>query len=668
MNAPSWSRAALLAALLPLAAAAAQGPPQEPAPPVEEAPAPEAAESSLSDVTVYQGTALVTRAVTVPQGAGPAEVVVTPLPGRVVPSSLYTEGGDGLRVLSTRLRARALREDLRDAVRDKEQEVRALQLAGQKLQAELEATRLDTELLKKLEDFLAGTARNLGDQGRFESTPITEMLDYLMATRAAKAEATTDLQEQIRGNAESLSFAERERAELSSGSVKTAFDAVILVDRGAAGGGPVRLSYLVGGASWRPQYRVRSGADAAGPVRLEYLAAVSQQSGEDWNGVRLTLSTAQPALNAAPPDLVPLAITVRPVEDGETAMVARKSPGMVGMGGMGGGMGGMGGDMSGMMGGMGSAPGAVPAAGLSLEQYAAQASQFRGQAQTVLNRNDLQAGGQLLNAAAAFDQARELLARDDDEKAKPDGEPEVAADGPTVSFPMPGTASIPSRADSLMVELKRLELPASYFDKAVPVLSPRVYRLARLTNSSGTVLLPGEATMYAGTDFVGRMSLPLVADGEPFTVGFGVDPQVQVHRRLMQKTRAQQGGNQVHTYEFRISVRNFRAQPVPLEVWDRLPRAADQDVAVNLVSTEPALSTDSGYLRNARNDNLLRWDLTVEPTAPEAVPQTISYQFRLEFAREMTIDQIASGALVETPVGGAQGGGFRQLPAPPDRD
>ena len=87
-----------------------------------------------------------------------------------------------------------------------------------------------------------------------------------------------------------------------------------------------------------------------------------------------------------------------------------------------------------------------------------------------------------------------------------------------------------------------------YFAKAVPVLSPRVYRLAKFTNTGDPVLLPGEATMYVGTDFVGRMSLPQVAAGEPFTVGFGVDPSSRSAGGSSSKTRAIQGGNQVYTY------------------------------------------------------------------------------------------------------------------------
>ena len=75
------------------------------------------------------------------------------------------------------------------------------------------------------------------------------------------------------------------------------------------------------------------------------------------------------------------------------------------------------------------------------------------------------------------------------------------------------------------------------------------------------MLLPGEATVYVGSDFVGRMRLPLVAAGEPFIAGFGVDPQLQVSRRLVRKSRSVQGGNQIFDYEFRIGLRNYRANP-----------------------------------------------------------------------------------------------------------
>ena len=61
----------------------------------------------IKAVTVYPNSALVTREVDVPQGTGTIEMTVTPLPPTTINSSLYTEGSDGIRVLTTRFRSSA---------------------------------------------------------------------------------------------------------------------------------------------------------------------------------------------------------------------------------------------------------------------------------------------------------------------------------------------------------------------------------------------------------------------------------------------------------------------------------------------------------------------------------------------------------------------------------
>jgi uncharacterized protein (TIGR02231 family) len=256
-------------------------------------------------------------------------------------------------------------------------------------------------------------------------------------------------------------------------------------------------------------------------------------------------------------------------------------------------------------------------------------------------------GGALLNQAAATDQARELRIADKDSAPSA-----TVREGPSVAFPISGSLTIPSRRDPQLLQVARVELPADYFAKATPVLTPRVYRLAKLTNQSDLVLLPGEATIYVGTDFVGRMNLPLVAAGEPFVAGFGVDPQLQVSRRLVHKGRSVQGGNQVFDYEFRLGLRNYRSGPVKVQLWDRLPRPQGESVAVNLVKTSTALSTDAPYERTARMDNLLRWDVTVPPGTVGDKTIYINYEFRLEYARDLPQPRFLAGGLREGPIGG----------------
>jgi hypothetical protein len=691
----------------------------------EAGPPPRPATSKITAVTVYQGQALVTREVAVPEGDGTVELVVTPLPPQTVDSSLYTEGSDGLRVLTTRFRTRAIKDDTRAEVRAKEEMIKGLEADAQQLQKQIAVQQADLHYLEKLEGFTGTALTGLTEKGRLDSEAVLTLSRFLMETRGTKSERETALRLQLQKNAETVEFAKRQLAESSSGPGRVERDAVIVVQKTRPQAGTVRLGYLVGAANWWPQYRLRGATDGA-PVRLEYLAAVVQQTGEPWSGIRLTLSTARPSLDAAPPELLPLQMAVAgavdsgPIDahdDRSQAILAKleetvpmhfqeetpledvlkyvksctKSPGFpdgipiyvdpIGLNKAdknvhstvrnldttdvplkvtlklllqqldltytvkGGSLTiisqesadrsdeddlSIRADYIGGMGGMGAGIGAMGGMGLTLEQLQAY-------------------GGARLNLAAAGDQAAELRVGD----GQGSGPARPAIDSPSVTFAINGRLDFPSRRDPQLLEVARVDLAAEYYAKAVPVLTARVYRLAKLTNKSDFVLLPGEATIYVAGDFVGRMHLPLVAAGEPFLAGFGVDPQLQVTRRLLHKSRSVQGGNQRFDYEFRIGLRNYRANPVKVELWDRLPKPKGEAVAAYLVKTSAELSKDELYQRTARLDNLLRWDVDLTPGTVGEKTRYLNYEFRLEYARDLPQPRFVSGGLREGPIGGS---------------
>lgn len=574
--------------------------------PAEPEALPKTAPNRVTAVTVYQGNALVTREVAVPEGKGLVELVVTPLPAQTLEGSLYTEGTDGIRVLSTRYRSRAVKEDTRAEVRAKEEQIKTLQAEAKAMQKEIEVIGQNLQMLAKLEGFTAATMQQLAEKGMLNGETTIALTKYVMQTRAEQSAAQVELEQKLQANAEAVAFASRQLAELSAGASRTDRDAVIVVDKADAAAGTVLLNYLVNAATWHPQYRLRAGTEKD-PVQLEYLGAIEQQSGEDWDAVAMTLSTAQPMLNATPPDLQAIDITV-----------TGSGPG--GGPGGGGGMGGMGGGL------------------LLGAQNREQSRALRLQAQQELNGNNFQVGGAIINDAAALEQTQELLAGQKDEEALgKSAAVTVSREGPTVTYHLKSKLTVPSRTDQQLIEVARIEMAPDYFYKAVPVLTSHVYRLANLTNASEHILLPGEATMYVGSDFVGRMNLPLVAIGERFTAGFGVDPQLQVGRQLIKKTRTIQGGNQVHNYDYRITVNSYKAAPVTLQVWDRMPRAEAEAVGVTLIEATPKTSEDPTYLRVEKPDNLLRWDLAVKPGTHGEKAETVAYQFRLEYARDVAI-------------------------------
>jgi hypothetical protein len=559
--------------------------------------------SRITQVTVYQNNALVTREVEVPPGVGTMELVVTPLPAMTVNSSLYSEGTDGILVLTTRFRSRPIREDTREEVRKLQASLREHQEAAQKIQADIKTAEQNLAMLTKLEAFTSATTQHATEKATLNGETVITLTKYIMDSRSEKSKEMVNLQQQLQNNQEQSQFLTRQLQEAAAGSSKTERDAVIVVDKKNAAAGKVRLNYLVDAASWRPQYKFRAGKDEKEPLQLEYLAAVVQQTGEEWKDVSLNLSTAQPMLNAAPPDLRSLDVAVMPM----ASAPANMQPGMPN----------------------------PQALGDNLKQ----AQAFRGQAGQEYNQKKEASGIDLLNKAAALEQTNEFLwvSREDVQgKAALKGRA-GAREGQSVTYHLASSFTVPSRNDEQVLEVAKLTMEPEYFYKAVPVLTPHVYRLANLTNKTKYVLLPGEATMYQGTDFVGRMDLPLVAIGEQFTAGLGVDPQLQVQRQMIDKSRTMQGGNQVLKYDYRILVSSYKAEPVTLQVWDRLPHAENETVGVSLGKAEPEVSTDPVYLREQRPNNLLRWDLKVEPTMSGEKAKVVKYDFKMELDKQMTI-------------------------------
>jgi hypothetical protein len=573
--------------------------------------APKFATSRIVQVTVYPNSALVTREVDVPEGVGPVEVIVNPLPPQTVNSSLYSEAGDGIRILTTRYRTRPIQEDTREEVRKLEAQIKQLHQAHAKLVSDAGVIEKNLHMLAKLEDFTGSSLKSLTEKGLLNGDAIIALSKYVMESRADKAGSLVALQQQMQDNREQVQFVQRKLGDLTAGSTKLERDAVIVVDKRDPAAGKIRLNYLVDSASWHPQYKLRADKTEKKPVSVEYLAAVVQQSGEDWSNVKLSLSTAQPMLSALPPDLKILDVAVMPRGAANPA-----NPMLSGK------------------------PTLNPMEARELNK---KAMQLRGQAAQSYNQEKQKiSGDRWINDAAALEQTTDLLATVEDfKKQKAATMSRIpAGEGPSITYDLTSKLSIPSRNDEQVIEIARLEMSPEYYYKAVPVLTSHVYRLADLKNTSKYVLLPGEATMYIGSDFVGRAELPLVAIGEQFTAGFGVDPQLQVQRQMLDKNRTTQGDNQVWRYEYRILVSSYKPEPVKLQLWDRLPHGETESVGVSLVKTAPTLSTDAIYLRESRPQNLLRWDLTVEPGKNGEKAMAINYEFKLELGRQMVIGNI----------------------------
>ena len=574
-----------------------------------------AAASRIVAVTVYQASALVAREVAVPAGAGTVELVVPALPPSIVPTSLYAEGAAGAQVLTTRYRSRPLAQTSQEDLRKLETQLKELKKAEAILTRQVETTNSNLRFMDKLEGFTGATMQQLTEKGMLSAEAVTKLSQFVMETRGLKSTEMMSLTQQIQAGREQQEYLGREIQKLSGSSDKTSREAIVVVDKADAAVSKVTLYYLVSAAAWRPQYKVHATAGQK-QVEVQYLAAIHQQTGEDWTGVNLVLSTAMPMFNAAPPELA--AMEVQPV-------AGPKMPA------------GLPGQLNAPQ---GKAKMNVNVDGNELNapgRGVADQFQLRSDAEQLAQSGKKLDADRAYNTAAALQQAEEITQAEDAPRRPiyP-----AAREGQSVTFRVERKMSIPWRDDEQTIEVARVPLEADFFYKAVPVLTQHVYRLANLTNNSKLVILPGEATMYVGTDFVGRASMPLVAVGQSFTAGFGVDPQIQAKRDLVAKTRTMQGGNQVQKFDYRITLANYKSEPARVELGDRMPYAEGEAVNITLVSSAPQLSKDDTYVRDQQPKGLLRWDLTLEPNTSGTKATSVTYQYKMEYAKDSSIGNI----------------------------
>lgn len=568
----------------------------------------------IESVTVYRGQALVTRVIELPKGDGLAEIVVTDLPPSIEPASVYAESGGGIEVRSVQFRTRPVAQDVREDVRKLDAEIQSVQetLAG--IAAATGRLAEQKNYLNQLQGFVAPTAQVELTKGVLNADTLTKLTDYVFKSREAISVQELALAKQQREAQQLLELKSRERQKVADGSNRNVNEAVVFLSRGATSG-PLKVRYLVNGASWSPSYNARAGEKREG-LTLEYFASVQQLSGEDWDGVSLDLSTASPTLAARGPELGAMVVSLgTPAPEGESKAEYAKLKDALGR----------------------------QQADLDRKRSLTNASasanmpgtsgQVRSDDDSRLGYKDFDAG---LNRVAGQSQLLDMTAG-----RRLRAEHEVAPkpeEGLSVTYHLDGRTVLPSRSDQQLIQIATMPLKAEFAKIATPVLTQYVYEEASVRNDSGRVLLAGPVAAYSGGAFVGSGQLPTVSAGEGFAIGFGIDSSLRAERELIDRTESIQGGNKVVEMTYRLSVSNFDGSPAKVRVLDRLPKSIDSQLRVTLVpmSDTPVEELTRGGA-SEKKTGVLRWDLPVAAQAFGEKAARIDYKFRMEFDKQMTV-------------------------------
>jgi hypothetical protein len=269
-----------------------------------------AVDSRIEQVTVYARGARVRRAATL-RGAVPGVVRFAGLPITVIDDTVRIEAVGNAVAAMARTGVEAPPAEVAAA-----EESESLRAARRRVAlAEAEVARL-TSALGRLE-------RSFVEEDPSDEPPAA--WSAVVAARRSLAAARVEREQKLRDEA-SAARREHEAAQRAlvvelekdarGGSARAAklheLRKYVEVEL-ASGSGDVtlRLEYQVAAARWAPSYVARLDGDRA---VVEMRAVIAQASGEDWSGVALRLSTAEPERFAQLPELLPQKIGRRQQE------------------------------------------------------------------------------------------------------------------------------------------------------------------------------------------------------------------------------------------------------------------------------------------------------------------------------------------------------------------
>ena len=262
-------------------------------------------ESRITAVTLYARGARVRRTATIAIARGQTRARIGGLPVAVLDGTVRIEAA-GAVVAAAHVGLDAPPPDT--AADEEPPELRAARLRVARADAEVE--RIDAALAVLAASPIALHAPGAGDAEPLAAwSAVVEARRQLMRLRTERELALRDQAAAARREADEarLALAAAADRDRRAGSARPAKQHELrkhveleLEGEGEGGTVTVELEYQVAAARWSPSYVARLDGER---VMFELRATVAQATGEDWTGVALRLSTAEPERFATLPEL-----------------------------------------------------------------------------------------------------------------------------------------------------------------------------------------------------------------------------------------------------------------------------------------------------------------------------------------------------------------------------
>ncbi len=488
--------------------------------------------SRITDVTVYLSGAQITRKCPVPEAQGVQSYIFEKLPVRLQPESVQVSASEGVVIRSVEHAVNHLQTvNYSDEITKLQKKLDDLTLDIQGENNKIELGQLEENLFNQNMK-LAGTEEGLkADELKAAVLFYNERMAAVRETRMACKKKIEELKQEMSSIQSQLGSFQRSRPEPVSEITVT------VVIEGDVAGKEITLSYFVYDASWTPSYDIRA-KDVGSDVALHYKANVTQKSGENWEEVKLILSTGNPSVGGACPQLNPWYL-----------------------------------------------------------DFYREPRHRRLQASNAMRDMDEQKLAEKECIASAPRQMQAEVVDCIEAASVP--AVTVTESVTSVEYNITAPYTIASGDGGQDVEITVHSLPAKYRYFSVCKLEREVFLLAAVSKWEHLNLIAGEASIFFENRYVGKTYIdPRRADAT-IDLSLGVDKSVVVTRVRGKDFTAKTftGSSTKQTRQWELTARNLKTAPIDIEMLDQVPVSANKQIVVDVAEISGAeMDKDKGIL------------------------------------------------------------------------
>lgn len=605
----------------------------------------QAVESKIERVTVFLQGAQVNRTAKTAIAVGKTELVFGNISPQLDKQSIQVKTEGKLTILSVIHQLNFLKEQ------EAREEIKSLEAQKLSLLEKIETEKNQQTVFKQEEVLLLKNQDIKGLQTTLKSTELKEAADFQRSRLTEVYTRLSEIDKNIRKFEADTEKINSQLKALNSKKDQSTSELLVTVTAKEATSANFQISYLVKKASWYPTYDIRV-KDISNPINLQCKANVSQQSGEDWKDIKLSLSSGNPGEDGTRPVLYPFYLRYISADAAASINKQRELAGMYGS--------------NTFFGKIVNSQGEpIPYASIIIKGTKSGTTTNNegffsiagNETNTTLvvsavghESKEVQGSRSYMNiplpesvkalqevVVTGLSTGNSSYDYSYDKSSGYKRKKEEAAITTTTSYQPTTTVydieeayTVLNDGKTYTADIASYEMKADYEYFAAPKIAAEAFLTARVTDWQDLNLLPGEANLFFEGTFLGKSFLDVASAGDTLDLSLGKDKGVVIKRTLLKEYSQKKflGSNRTDSRQYEITVRNNKSLPIHITIEDQFP-----------ISTSKEIEVDNQVAKDSRLDETsqkITWLFTVESKKEEK--RVLGYSVRYPKEKRVAVE------------------------------